>query len=85
MRLSIYSQYYEIVKNNPGLRMSEYSKLCGVARSVFMRVLPSLEEFGFLLMEDDNRLFPYKVIRRFPEDLHDERKSRWTRWRRQKL
>jgi len=51
---------YDIIADNPGIKMAEVAKLTGFRRDVVLRLLPALEHFSFLLWEDDDsRLYPY--------------------------
>lgn len=86
MRLAVYNQVYNQIAAQPGLRPSDYARLCGVHRSSFLRILPALEYNGYLLYEDNNnRLWPYRIVVRCPEEMHDDPVSRWTAWRRKRL
>jgi hypothetical protein len=84
MRLGVYDRYYQAVVERPGLRAVDYARACGVAHTSFMRVLPWMEYNGYLLAEDNNRLYPYAIVPRCPEQLHGEEVSRSTLWRRGK-
>lgn len=48
------------IARNPGLTPSQLARLLGVPTSTVTRRLPSLEEAGILLYEDEGgRLWPY--------------------------
>ena len=42
-----------LIEENPGIRPAELARLMGVSRSTIIRRLPTLEEAGHLLYEDD--------------------------------
>ncbi len=42
-----------IIEENPGIRPAELARRLGVSRSTVTRRLPSLEEAGYLLYEDE--------------------------------
>ncbi len=55
-----FEEMVRIIKEQPGIRPSELARRLGVSRSTIQRRLPSLEEAGYLLYEDDEgRLYPY--------------------------
>ena len=52
---------YDRLKESPGISATELSRRLHVAPSTVQRRLPSLEEAGFLLSEDQaGRLWPYE-------------------------
>jgi Mn-dependent DtxR family transcriptional regulator len=44
---------YDTVDENPGVRASAVARLLNLSRSAVTRLLPALEEEGYLLSEDD--------------------------------
>ena len=48
-----YEAMAELIERYPGIRPSELARMLGVNRSTVMRRLPSLEEAGILLVEDE--------------------------------
>ena len=55
-----YEEMLQLIKEQPGIRPAELARRLGVSRSTIQRRLPSLEEAGYLLYEDDEgRLYPY--------------------------
>ncbi len=51
---------FEIIQRHPGIRPAELARMLGVSRSTVLRRLPSMEEAGFLLYEDDaGKLWPF--------------------------
>ncbi len=52
---------YETVRNYPGERAGYIARLLGWQRSEVSRILPALEEKGYLLSEDERGgLWPFK-------------------------
>ena len=52
---------YKKVEENPGRHAGFIARLLGLHRSEVTRMLPALEERGYLLSEDqDGHLYPYK-------------------------
>lgn len=52
---------YEAVRNYPGERPGFIARLLGLNRSEVTRILPTLEEGGYLLSEDERGgLWPFK-------------------------
>ena len=52
---------YEVVERHPGCKPSFIARLLGLHRSSVTRILPAMEEEGYLLAEDDRgRLFPFR-------------------------
>ncbi|NOZ29926.1 MAG: winged helix-turn-helix domain-containing protein [Chloroflexi bacterium] len=55
-----FEEMYEMICQRPGIKSAELARLLGVSRSTIARRLPSLEEAGYLLYEDDRgRLWPF--------------------------
>ena len=55
---------YQAVEAHPGKRPGFFAQLLGMHRSQVMRSLPSLEDQGYLLSEDEKgRLWTYRHIR----------------------
>lgn len=55
-----YQEVQRILTEEPGLSAREVARRLGVAPSTVTRALPSLEEAGILLSEDENgRLWPF--------------------------
>lgn len=53
-------QMYRIVQRQPGITLRALARELGVQPSTVQRRLPSLEEAGYLLWEDDQgRLWPF--------------------------
>lgn len=51
---------YRTIEQNPGLNPTELAEQLGMASSTIQRRLPSLEEAGFLLTEDERGgLWPF--------------------------
>ncbi|NOZ72657.1 MAG: winged helix-turn-helix domain-containing protein [Chloroflexi bacterium] len=48
-----YQQMYEIIDQQPGIKPTKLADNLGVAPSTILRRLPSLEEAGYLLYEDE--------------------------------
>ena len=56
---------HRAVEQHPGERPAFFARLLGWHRSKVTRMLPDLEEQGYLLAEDDQgRLFPFHKQRR---------------------
>jgi DNA-binding IclR family transcriptional regulator len=54
---------YQAVEQHPGERAGAIARLLGLHRSEVIRMLPALEEHGYLLCEDENgRLWPFKKL-----------------------
>lgn len=54
-------QLYRTIAQHPGRRAAEIARLLGWHRSQVTRMLPDLEEQGYLLYEDEQgRLWPFK-------------------------
>lgn len=52
---------YRAVETHPGKKPSFFARLLGWPRSKVIRMLPDLEEHGYLLSEDSQgRLFPFR-------------------------
>ena len=52
------------IEERPGVQPAELAQRLGMSRSTVQRRLPSLEEAGYLLYEDDEgRLYPYRSRR----------------------
>lgn len=52
---------YDIIADNPGLKMAGIAKMAGWPRSTVLRRLPYLESFCLLTWEDENgRLYPFR-------------------------
>jgi hypothetical protein len=82
----IYKKYYDLISAHPGLTLSEYARMTpGGTRyySNLQKILSQMEYHGFLLIEGESGdLRPFKIIRRYPEDLHNDQVSRDCNWRR---
>ena len=48
-----FDETIRIIEENPGIRPAELARRLGVSRSTVTRRLPSLEEAGYLLYEDE--------------------------------
>ncbi len=48
-----FEQTLRLIEENPGIQPAELARLLGVSRSTIIRRLPSLEDAGHLLYEDD--------------------------------
>lgn len=56
-------ELYSAVEAHPGRRAGFLARLLGLERSTVTRTLPTLEEAGYLLSEDeDGRLYPFRRI-----------------------
>jgi len=54
-------EIYDVVERHPGCKPSFIARLLGLHRSSVTRILPAMEEEGYLLAEDDRgRLFPFR-------------------------
>ncbi len=52
---------YRAVEQHPGRRPSFFARLFGWPRSKVTRMLPDLDDHGYLLSEDERgRLFPFR-------------------------
>ncbi len=56
------SAMWAFVLCNPGCRQTQIAAAHQLPRDVVYRSLPQLEQHGFLLFENNNRLYPYKNI-----------------------
>jgi DNA-binding IclR family transcriptional regulator len=55
-----FSEMATALGNQPGLSAAELARLFDVDRSTITRRLPSMDEAGYLLYEDDDgRLYPF--------------------------
>lgn len=55
-----FAQIQQMIERDPGLSARELARRLGVAASTIIRLLPSMEEAGYLLAEDDEgRLLPF--------------------------
>ncbi|HFC09911.1 MAG TPA: winged helix-turn-helix domain-containing protein [Chloroflexi bacterium] len=60
-----YERMAALIQENPGIRPAALAQRLGVARSTVQRRLPSLEEMGYLLYEDQSgRLFFWRKVKR---------------------
>lgn len=60
-----YEQMYQIIAQEPGITPAELARRLNVDRATVHRRLPSLEEAGYLLSEDERGgLWPFRRIRR---------------------
>ena len=58
---SEYEEMMELIEENPGIRPAELARKLGVSRSTIQRRLPSLDDAGYLLYEDDKGgLYPFR-------------------------
>jgi DNA-binding IclR family transcriptional regulator len=56
-----FDEMYTIVEEEAGMSARELAKRIEVSPSTVTRLLPSMEEAGYLLSEDDDgRLWPFK-------------------------
>jgi len=56
-----YRQMQQIIEKQPGIKPIKLAENLGVAPSTVLRRLPSLEEAGYLLYEDDRGgLWPFR-------------------------
>lgn len=56
-----FDEMYAIVEEEDGMSARELAKRIEVSPSTVTRLLPSMEEAGYLLIEDDDgRLWPFK-------------------------
>ena len=51
---SEFEEMLDLIRKNPGVKPAELARLLGVSRSTVLRRLPSMEEAGYLLYEDDS-------------------------------
>ena len=55
-----FEEVQQIIEQHPGISIRELARQLGVAASTILRRLPSLEEAGILLSEDDEGgLWPF--------------------------
>jgi hypothetical protein len=82
----VYQHYYDLIAANPGLTLAEYAKMtpCGSHYySQLKDIITWMEYYGYLLYEGlSGDLWPYKVVERYPEDLHVDPIGHDCRWRR---
>ncbi len=50
---SDFEKMFKLIQQHPGVRPAELARMLGVARSTVLRRLPSMEEAGYMLYEDD--------------------------------
>lgn len=56
-----YSDMHETLQQQPGLSLRALARQLGVSASTILRRLPSMDEAGFLLYEDDEgKLYPFE-------------------------
>lgn len=78
-RFLVYKKYYDLIAEDPGHKTGYYArKLYGdryrSRHQDFTDVIANMEYYGYLLYEDDNRnLYPYKIVDRYPNDIHREK------------
>lgn len=59
-----YEQMYRLIDENPGISPAELARQVGVDRATVQRRLPSIEEAGYLLSEDERGgLHPFKRVK----------------------
>jgi hypothetical protein len=78
----VYQRHYDFIANNPGHRPNWYAEQMNYGASNFMNVLAGMEYNGFLLYEENNCLYPYRVVRRYKQELFGDPISKSVRWRR---
>lgn len=78
----VYRRYYDCIAANPGLTLSDLAKLQGARMISAENILAWMEYYGYLLSENEGRLYPYRIVRHYPQDLHNDPVSRNTRWKR---
>ncbi len=79
---AVYKKYYDFIAKNPGHRSNWYAHVLNYGATNFMNILASMEYNGFLLYEENNRLYPYRVVKMYKQQLHSEPISKAVRWRR---
>lgn len=58
---SEYEEMVDLIEKNPGIRPAELARKLGVSRSTIQRRLPSLDDAGYLLYEDEKGgLYPFR-------------------------
>lgn len=58
---SEYEEMVDLIEKNPGIRPAELARKLGVSRSTIQRRLPSLDDAGYLLYEDEEGgLYPFR-------------------------
>lgn len=82
-KILTYKKYYDLIATDPGKTLAQYArKTPNRSLKNFSSIVANMEYFGFLLIEGPSGdIWPYKVIRRYPEDLHTDDASRWTKQR----
>lgn len=59
-KLEVLEAIYQVVESHPGRRAGAIAQLLGLERSQVMRLLPALEERGYLMSEDEQGgLWPF--------------------------
>jgi len=60
---SAYEEMMELIEEKPGINPAELARKMGVERSTIQRRLPSMDEAGYLLGEDnDGGLYPFRRL-----------------------
>lgn len=72
-----YEKMARMIEENPGIRPAELARRLGVSRSTVIRRLPSLEEAGYFLYEDERGgLYRYRQVGRCPASKQHRRSKR---------
>ena len=79
---AVYQRHYDFIAANPGHRPNWYAEKLNYGATNFMNTLAGMEYNGFLLYEENNCLFPYRVVLRYKQELFNEPISKAVRWRR---
>ena len=78
-----YRKYYDMITKEPGMTLAYYAKqVPSIGYTGLKMIITHMEYYGYLLAEFNEALYPYKIVHRYPEDLHCDPVSRNTRWKR---
>lgn len=77
-----YQRWFEAIEANPGLSLYHLTQLMRTSHNRTVSVLAHMEYFGFLLYEDDNKVYALKSVERQPGDLGEITLGKNARWRR---
>ncbi len=75
----VYKKYYDLTIRSSDYKISYYARKLYKDKyrsrhSDFINIIANMEYYGYLLYEDENRnLYPYKIVDRYPNDVHREK------------
>jgi hypothetical protein len=76
-------RYYDLIASLPGLRLADYARIAGRRADTVQGVIVSMEDNGYLLCEDDEgRVYPCRIVVRYPQDTHGDPVGHTTSWKR---